>query len=112
MVAQRRLLELPLRVLQILLIGEAEAIEALQLRVLGVASPIGAGDGAELEDADLVAPRHMRPTAEIDEVAEPIEGNAGDARRRGIDRVFVTGLPRHRGRALRLQEIEELDLEG
>ena len=70
---------------QFLLVAPGGAIDALQLRVLGVAAPIGAGDLGQLERvADLGGGAEMRPAAQIVPVAMTIDrdifirGNAFD----------------------------------
>ena len=55
-------------VVQLLLGEKRSAVDALQLRVLFVAFPVGAGDGEQLKRLDLLGGRHMRAAAEVDEV--------------------------------------------
>ena len=59
---------------QFLLVAPGGAVDALQLRVLGVAAPIGAGDLGQLERvADLGGGAEMRPAAQVVPVAMPID---------------------------------------
>ncbi len=52
------------------LLGEPSgAIDALQHRALGIASPVRTGDLHELEGVDLASVREVRPSAKIGEVA-------------------------------------------
>ena len=53
---------------QFLLGEERRAVDALQLLVVLVALPVGAGDREQLERLDLRGVRHVRAAAEIDEV--------------------------------------------
>ena len=72
-VALLRLLEhLQVRVL-LLLLRPGGAVDALEHLVLRVAAPVGAGDLHELEDLQLAGRRHVRPAAEVDEVALPVQ---------------------------------------
>ena len=75
----------PVQVLVQFLLGEeGGAVDALQLLVVLVAFPIGAGDGEQLEGFDLRGVGHVRPAAEIDKVraegvfAEDVAGALGD----------------------------------
>ena len=70
---------------QLLLVAPGGAVDALELRVLGVAAPIGAGDLGQLEGvADFGGGAEMRPAAEVVPIAMPIDrdilvgGNAFD----------------------------------
>ena len=67
-VALLGLFELGQIVVELFLGEERRAVDALQLRVLLVAFPIGAGDGEQLERLDLFGGGHMRAAAEIDEM--------------------------------------------
>ena len=55
------------------LVLEGGAVDALELRVLLVAFVVGAGDTQQLERADVAGAHHVRPGAEIDEIAVLIE---------------------------------------
>src|SRR5690606_28777440 len=60
--------------LEILLIGPGGAVDALQLRLAGIAPPIAARDLLQLERiADLTRRGHMRATAEVEPFALPID---------------------------------------
>ncbi len=70
---------------QLLLVAPGGAVDALELRVLGIAAPIGAGDLGQLERvADLRRSSEMRAAAEVVPVAMPVDrdvfagGNALD----------------------------------
>src|ERR1039458_1883038 len=52
----------------LLLAEEGGAVDTLQLLVVLVAFPVGAGDGEQLERLDLGGRRHVRAAAEIDEM--------------------------------------------
>ncbi len=59
---------------QLLLVAPGGAVDALQLRVLGVAAPIGAGDLGQLEGvADLGRGAKMRTAAQVVPVAMPVD---------------------------------------
>ena len=60
-------------VVQVLLAEEGGAVEPLQLLARGVALPIGPGHREQLEGPDRAGRGHVRPAAEIDELALPIE---------------------------------------
>jgi len=76
-----------------ILLGEpGGAVEPLQLRVVGVALPEGAGDVHQLEGTDALRARHVRPAAEIDELSLPIEGEAGVGGQAGLDVLGLQGL--------------------
>src|SRR5947208_9442587 len=73
MVALLRLLEPP-EVLVELLLGEPRgAVDPLEHRLLLVAAPVGARRRQELERLDLAGGLHVRPAAEVDEVALRVE---------------------------------------
>ena len=77
---------------QLLLVAPGGAIDALQLRVPGVAAPIGARDLGQLEGvADLGGGAKMRTAAEIVPVAMPIDRNVF-ARRNAFDQLGLVGL--------------------
>ena len=69
---------------QVLLGEERGAVDALELLVLLVALPVGAGDREQLERLDLRGVRDVRPAAEIDELRaervfrENLAGALGD----------------------------------
>src|SRR5437764_16558 len=61
---------------KLLLAGPGGAVDALQLRVPGVAAPIGAGHIHQLEGLPEPAGRgEMRPDAQIDEIALAVEAD-------------------------------------
>ncbi len=70
MVALLRFLKLVQVSVELLLLGEGGAVDAGQHRVLGIATPIGAGDLLQFEGiADLADRGHVRAAAEIEPVA-------------------------------------------
>src|SRR5690606_38199600 len=70
MVALLGLLEHAEMRLELLLVAPSRPVDALELRVLRVAAPVGAGDLRELEGlAELAGRGQMRPGAEIRELA-------------------------------------------
>jgi hypothetical protein len=85
-----------------------QGVNPLQLGVLGVAAPIGASDGAQLELAHLAGMVHMRATAQIDEIAGAIEGDLVQAFARDG---FIPRLLGDGGRALVTQQFQKLDFE-
>ena len=88
----------PPQVLVELLLGRPDrAVDALEHRPLLVAAPVRAGDGEQLERAELAGALDVRPLAEVDERA-----------------VLVDRHRRHRravGLRLRGEVVEDLDLE-
>ena len=75
MVAFLRFLEHREVVVEFLFGFERRAVNALKLRIFFVAFVVRAGDGGELERADVSRAHHVRPGAEIDELAVAIERN-------------------------------------
>ena len=51
---------------QLLLVGPGRAVDALQLLVLGVATPVGAGDAGQLEGLEETRVRHVRAATHVD----------------------------------------------
>ena len=75
MVAALGLFDLPQVVFQFLLGEEGGAVEPLQLLARGVALPVGPGHREQLERADRAGAGHVRPAAQIDELALAVERN-------------------------------------
>ena len=73
MVALLRFLEHGEVFVELRLVLEGGAVDALELRVLLVAFVVGAGDVGELERADVSRAHDVRAGAEIDELAVAIE---------------------------------------
>ena len=73
MVALLGLLDLGDVCLQVLLVEERSAVDALEHRAVGAAFPVGTGDREQLERADLAGVRDVRPAAQVDELALAIE---------------------------------------
>ncbi len=72
-VALLRLLDLLQVLVEVFLAEERGAVDALELRVLLVAQPVGAGDAGQLERLDLAGGRNVRPAAEVHELAGLVE---------------------------------------
>ena len=81
MIALLRFLQAPEILVELLLAQPGGAIDALEHRVLLVAAPVGARRRQQLEEAHLSRPADVRPPAQVDEVALPVERHAvgGDA---------------------------------
>ena len=75
MIALLRFLEHREVVVEFLFGFERGAVNALKLRILFVALVVRAGNGGQLECADVSRAHHVRPGAEIDEIAVAIERN-------------------------------------
>ncbi len=75
MIALLRFLEHGEVVVEFLFGFERGAVNALQLRILFVALVVRARHAGELECADVSRAHHVRPGAEIDEIAAAIERN-------------------------------------
>ena len=71
MVALLRLFEHFEILVELGLVLEGGAVDALELRVALVALVIRAGHGGELERADVAGTHHVRPGAQINEIAVP-----------------------------------------
>ena len=74
-IALLRLFDLVQVRLQVLLREKRRAVDALQLRVLFVAQPVGAGDIQQLERLDLAGRRNVRPAAEVEKLAGFVDRN-------------------------------------
>ena len=75
-VAALGLLEPEEVLVELLLARPGGAVDALQLGVVGIAAPIGAGHVHQLEGlAETAGRRQMRPDAQIDEIALAIEAD-------------------------------------
>ena len=59
---------------------EGRAVDALQLGILLVAEPVGAGEAGDLEGFDAAGGGHVRAAAEVDEFAVAIEADLGAGR--------------------------------
>ena len=73
MVALLRFLQHCEVVVEFLFGFERRAVNALKLRICFVAFVVHAGDACEFERADVSRAHHVRPRAEIDEIAVSIE---------------------------------------
>src|SRR2546421_792793 len=73
MVALLRLLQHAQIRVEIFLLCPRGAVDALEHLVLRVAAPVRAGDPHQLEVFELPRRRYMRPTAQVDPVALPVE---------------------------------------
>ena len=63
------------KIVEIFLGEKRRPINALQLRILLVAQPVGAGDIQQLERLDLAGRRDMRAAAEIQKLAGLVDRN-------------------------------------
>ena len=81
---------------EIFLVEEGGSVDALELLVLLVAEPVGAGDGRDLEGLDAGGGGNVRAAAEVGELAVLVEGD------------FVAGF----GEALDEVDLHELALRG
>ena len=91
MVAPLGLLELVQMGVELLAAGEGDPVDPLQLRVLGVATPIGARHLHQLEGADPAGGRPVRPPAEVEPVALVVECD-GLALRDGVEQLELESL--------------------
>ena len=73
MVALLGLLDLGEVGVEVLLVEEGGAVDALEHHLVGVALPVGPGDRQELERADLARVGDVRAAAEVDELALAVE---------------------------------------
>ena len=72
---------------QLLLVAPGGAVDALELRVLGVTAPVGAGNLSQLESiADFAGGAKMRSAAQVVPVAMPVERDVF-VRRNGRDQL-------------------------
>ena len=92
MVAALGLFDLLQMLVELFLREERGGIQPLELGVVGVALPIGPGDREQLVRPDRLRAGHVRPAAEVDELALPIErhpGMVGQARVDVLDLVLL-----------------------
>ena len=73
MVALLGLLDLGEVGVEVLLVEERGAVDALEHLAVGVALPVGPGDREQLERADLAGVGDVRAPAEVDELALAVE---------------------------------------
>src|SRR5690606_29319930 len=71
--------------------GPGRTVDTLQHLVVAVAAPIGTGNLHQLEDLQLAGRRHVRPTAQVNEVALAIQAD-GFVGRDGGDDFRLVGL--------------------
>lgn len=64
-------------VLEVLLVEKRRSVQALELLVVGIALPVGAGDLHELEGADFLRAGNVGAFAQIDKVAVTVDGDLG-----------------------------------
>jgi hypothetical protein len=80
---------------QLLLVGPGGAVDALQLLVLGIAAPVGAGQLGQLEGFEEARVRHVRAAAHVDVFFVVVQAH-GLFVRHVLDQaqlvVFATGL--------------------
>src|SRR5438093_82261 len=109
-VALLRLLEPPQVFVELLLREPGGAVDPLEHRVPLVTAPVGAGGREELEVLHVTRRRHVRPAAEVDEVALLVERHArrGDA----LEDLDLEGLAALAEEANRLVARHLLALEG
>lgn len=60
---------------EFLLVEEGGAVHAGELLAVGVAAPVGAGDGLELEGLDLAGAGHVGAAAQVGEIALAVDGD-------------------------------------
>ena len=77
MIALARLIAAPQVLVDLLLGLPCGAIDALQHRSIVLAAPVGPGNGEQLERSDLSGALHMRPAAEILELAVLVGRHVG-----------------------------------
>src|SRR5437764_4122268 len=109
MVALFRFLEHGEIFVELRLVLERGAVDALKLRILFVAFIISARHAGELERADVSGAHHVRTGAEIDEIAVAIERNLFGGRNvlDDVDLKFARLLSiAQRGEASFLSELE------
>src|SRR5580700_9715004 len=93
MVAALRLFHLRQVCLKLAGVVPSRAVDALQHRIVLVASPIRAGDAGQLERADLAGGLGMTAAAKVDEAADRVErdGLAGRNLSGDLDLVGIAG---------------------
>jgi len=76
--------------LEILGVGKGRCVDAGKHTVLFVAAPVRPGNGQQLERLHEPGIRDVRPTAQVNEIAVPVEGNASVLK--ALDQLNFVGL--------------------
>ena len=92
MIALPGLLELREMGVELFLVEEGRAVDALEHLAVGLSLPVGAGDGEELERPDLAGVGDVGAAAEIDEFALAIEAEHAELMQLAVDMLDLEGL--------------------
>lgn len=83
---------------ELLLVGPGGAVDALQLLVLGIATPVGAGDARQLEGLEEARVGHVRAAAHVHVFLVVVQAHRGDVVGHVLDQaqlVLLTALGEH-----------------
>ena len=92
MIALLGLLDLREMGVELFLVEEGGAVDALEHLAVGLSLPVGAGDGEELERPDLAGVGDVRAAAEVDELALAIEAEHAELVQLVVDVLDLEGL--------------------
>ena len=93
MVALLGFLELGELGVELLLVEERRAVDALKHLAVGPALPVGPGDREQLERPDLAGVGNVRAAAEVDELALAVEAEHAVLVQLFVDVLDLEGLP-------------------
>src|SRR5262249_25328272 len=91
-VALLRLLDLGQVGVEVLLVEESGAVEALELLAGGVVLPVGAGDGEEFEGAHAAGVGDVRTATKVDELTLAVEAQGSPLRLQVVDVLDLVAL--------------------
>mmetsp|Transcript_24387 Transcript_24387/g.77250 ORF Transcript_24387/g.77250 Transcript_24387/m.77250 type:complete len:588 (-) Transcript_24387:95-1858(-) len=94
---------------ELLLVGEGDAVHALQLVVARLAEPVGGRVFGQLEGLDAARAGEVRPLAEVDEGAAAVDGRRGAIRQLGRDERLLEGVRLEDAEALLLADHHALE---
>lgn len=92
--------------LKLLLVGPGGAVDALQLLVLGIAAPVGAGNAGQLEGLQEARVGHVRAAAHVHVFLVVVHAHGLDLRGHVLDQAQLVVL------ATRLEDLDDLRTRG
>ena len=92
--------------LKLLLVGPGGAVDALQLLVLGIAAPVGAGNAGQLEGLQEARVGHVRAAAHVHVFLVVVHAHRLDLRRHVLDQAQLVVF------ATRLEDLDDLRTRG
>jgi len=92
------------------LIWKANPVQSLQRVILGIAQPVGGRMACGRKGLDLARVRQVRSSAQIDEIAAPVDRGAGVVRHLGGDDGLLEGITGEEFQGLLFGNDEALEL--